>query len=166
MLPSSMSFDPQAPTQACAVPQSRWIESGEFASPLQKRSTCGANASASARCSAFAAARRATASAACARIREMSTFTSRPLSSQSSAHHDAVDAGAVFAEHELRDNVVGRHVVQGREIDEDKVCEVAFLDAADLLESQSPGAALGRRIQGFARADPLRDRMVLDPRQI
>jgi hypothetical protein len=85
---------------------------------------------------------------------------------QPPATHDAVDAGAVFTEDELYHDVVGGDVMQRREIDKNKVRHVTFLDAANLLESQGAGAAVGRRAQRVASADPAADRAILNPRQI
>src|SRR5262245_6665543 len=88
------------------------------------------------------------------------------IENHTASYHDAVHAGTVFTEYQLRDDVVGRHVMQRCEIDEGEVGQTAFLYAPDLVEPEGARTAFGGRVKRLACRDPALDRVVLHARQV
>src|SRR5215470_3502367 len=72
----------------------------------------------------------------------------------SSAHHHALDAGAVLAEYDLAGEVVERDVVQRGEVEEHEIRLPSLLDAAELVDAERLRAAFGRSTQRLSRAHP------------
>jgi len=71
------------------------------------------------------------------------------------ADHDAIDACAVFGEHDLVQRRVERDVLNGAQIEEDDIGVIAWRKAAECaFEAQGPGASLSRRARSLSKVYP------------